>query len=108
MNIVATTNYLDYSIQQNETYYYKITAVNSLGEGNFSNEISISIPFNQISTSSTSTLNSSSSSILSSSLNSNISARSIDNSKTNPYGLEGSLLILFFFLIKAKKREKFA
>ena len=40
----STFNYTDKNIRSGATYYYYVTAVNSVGESNKSNEVSISIP----------------------------------------------------------------
>lgn len=93
-DVGTTTTYLDSSIQQDKSYFYKITAINSLGEGNFSNQFSITIPANPISTPGAS-----------SSSSSNPTSQSNNNSKTSPFGLEGPLLCLSVLFI-AKKRKK--
>jgi len=41
---VTNTNYQDLAVTRGSTYYYEVTAVNSVGEGPKSNEVSGTIP----------------------------------------------------------------
>jgi N-acetylneuraminic acid mutarotase len=44
LEVVESLSYIDNSVNQNKSYFYAIKASNSLGDGDFSNEISVTIP----------------------------------------------------------------
>ena len=53
----TTPNYTDYLISEGQTYYYVVTAVNSVGESAYSNEVSVTIPVQTTTTTTTTSTN---------------------------------------------------